>query len=139
MIYILDAAALLNSENFSFDEGNRYFTTSKVFAEWRDFRSKSLAENALSTGLLAIQDPCPLSMQTTWEKAGESGTNLGDADASIIALSMEFRGRGEKFEVITDDYSVQNVLKKMGVKFSGVAQGEIKRHKSFRGSRQNRG
>ena len=103
------------------------------------FRSKSLAENAVASGLLTIQDPCPLSMQTTWQKAAESGTELSDADASIIALSAEFRERGEKFEVITDDYSVQNVLKKLKIKFSGVAQGEIKRHRSFRRSRQNRG
>ena len=131
MIYLLDAAALLNNELFSFDAQNSYFTTSKVFAEWRDFRSRLLAENAFSTGVLTVQDPCELSMQKTIEKCAESGTELGDADISLVALAAEFRGRGQKLTVITDDYSVQNVLKKMGVAFIGVVQGEIRGHRRF--------
>ncbi len=132
MIYVLDAAALLNNDNFSFEKKGRYFTTSAVFAEWRDFRSKALAENALSQGLLTIQDACPLSVQKSAEKAEQSGTELSEPDLSLIALASEFAGRGEKLVVITDDYSVQNVLKKMGVKFEGVRQKGIKRHRNFK-------
>ncbi len=135
MIFILDASALLNSPNFSFEPRNKYFTTSKVFDEWKDIASKSLAENAFAQGLLGIQDPCPLSMQKTFAKLNESGTELSDADASIVALVHEFKGRKEKFVVVTDDYSIQNVLKKMNVKFEGVAHPEIKKHRVFKKKR----
>ena len=131
MIYILDAAAILNNESFSFDSKNRYFTTSHVFSEWRDFRSRGLAENAAQAGSLSIADPCPLSIEKAHSLCAASSTRLGRADISIAALSLEFSGRGEKFAVITDDYSVQNVLKKAGIDFIGVAQGEIKRHRKF--------
>ncbi|HLC79430.1 MAG TPA: hypothetical protein VJG83_03285 [archaeon] len=131
MIYLLDAAALLNDESFSFNIKDKYYTTSQVFDEWKDFRSKSLAQNAFSTGSLIIQDPCQLSIQKTFEKSGQSNTVLSDPDISIVALAAEFKERGEKFIVITDDYSVQNVLKKINVKFIGVAQGEIKKHRDF--------
>jgi len=136
MIYILDAAALLNNEHFSFEEGNKYFVTSKVFVEWKDFRSKSLAENAFNQNLLTIQDPCPISIQTTIDKSKASGTELSDADVSVIALAVELMERNEKFTVITDDYSVQNILKKLKIDFRGVAQKEIKKHRSFKGSHQ---
>ncbi len=132
MIYLLDAAALLNNELFSFDPKHRYFTTSKVFAEWRGVQSRLLAENAFSHGMLVVQDPCGLSTQKAAEKCEESGTLLGDADISIVALAAEFKSRKEKFLAITDDYSVQNVLKKMGVGFIGVCQGEIRKHRVFK-------
>jgi len=132
LIQILDAAALLNNESFEFEKRVKYFTTSKVFDEWKDFRSKQLAENAFAAGLLTIQDPCPLSIQKTDQKAAESGTEIGDADVSLIGLAIEFRERNEKFIVITDDYSVQNILKKLKIKFRGVIQKEIKKHIKFK-------
>jgi len=102
-----------------------------VFAEWKSFSTRLLAENALASDILTIQDPCPLSLQKTDKKCAESGTVLGDADISIVALSIEFRERGKKFMVITDDYSVQNVLTKLKIEFAGVAQGEIREHRTF--------
>ncbi len=132
MIYLLDASALLNDENFSFEKKHKYYTTGLVFAEWKDVRSKSLAESAFASKALVVQDPCPASMQITYDKCGKSGVDLSDADASIIALAIEFRERGEKFTVVTDDYSVQNILKKLKIVFEGVAQPEIKRHKIFK-------
>ena len=132
MIYILDAAALLNNEVFSFEKENEYYTTSLVFSEWRDFRSRALAENALSSGLLKIIDPCPVSMQITFDKCAESNTKLSEADASIVSLSAEFREQKKAFVVVTDDYSVQNILKKLSILFEGVAQPEIKRHRNFK-------
>ncbi|MCR4335690.1 MAG: PIN domain-containing protein [archaeon] len=132
MIYILDSPALLNDENFSFENGNKYFITSNVFNELKDFRSKSLAENAENQGLLTIQDPCPLSVQITNQKCAESGTKISDTDISVIALAIEFRERKTKFVVITDDYSIQNILKKLKINFRGVIQGEIKKHRSFK-------
>lgn len=134
MKYILDAAALLNDENFSFEEGNKYYTTSLVFGEWKDFRSKALAQNAESQGLLVVMDPCTNSIQITYDKLAESNTEMSDADSSLIALAIEFKQRKTKFIVITDDYSVQNILKKLKIKFRGVAQKEIKEHRVFKKS-----
>ena len=124
MIYILDAAALLNNENFSFERANKYYTTSKVFEEWRDLRSRAFAQSALEGGSLTVQDPCPLSVEKTMEKT--HGAKLSDADISIIALAYEFAGRKDKFIVITDDYKIQSFLKKMKIKFRGVLHEEIR-------------
>jgi len=132
MIFILDAAALLNNESFEFSDKDEYYTTSSVFSEWKDFRSKALAENALNNGLLKIVDPCSVSTQKTFDKCEESGTKISDADISIVSLAIEFREKGKKFIVMTDDYSVQNIFKKLKISFQGVAQKEIKKHRNFK-------
>ena len=132
MDVILDASALLNNESFVFSKGKNYYATSLVFAEWKSFSQKILAENAAQSGILTVQDPCPLSISKTIMECEKSGTKLSDADISVVALSAEFRERGTKFIVITDDYSIQNVLKKIKVDFSGVSQGEIKKTRNFK-------
>ena len=67
---------------------------------------------------------------------GKSNTKLSSADISIVALSFEFKEQGEIFVVITDDYSVQNSLKKMGISFQGVIYKEIKKIKFFKSQNQ---
>ena len=79
-------------------------------------------------------DPCTNSIQITYDKLAESNTEASDADSSLIALAIEFKQRKTKFIVITDDYSVQNILKKLKIKFRGVAQKEIKEHRVFKKS-----
>ena len=136
MIYILDAAALLNNENFYFDKKDKYFTTNFVFDEWKDFQNKTIAGNALSEGVLSIKDPTEEAIQKIRTYLGKSNTKLSSADISIVALSFEFKEQGEIFVVITDDYSVQNSLKKMGISFQGVIYKEIKKIKFFKSQNQ---
>ena len=132
MIYILDAAALLNDGNFYFDAKNKYFTTNLVFDEWKDFQNKTIAENALSAGILSIADPSEESINAVISFLGKSNTKVSSADISIVALSFEFKEKSEPFVVITDDYSVQNSLKKMKINFQGVIHKEIKKSKIFK-------
>jgi len=136
LIYILDAAALLNNENFYFDKKDKYFTTNFVFDEWKDFQNKTIAGNALSEGVLSIKDPTEEAIQKIRTYLGKSNTKLSSADISIVALSFEFKEQGEIFVVITDDYSVQNSLKKMGISFQGVIYKEIKKIKFFKSQNQ---
>ena len=130
-VFLLDAAALLNNESFSFEGGRKYFTTPQVFSEWRDFRSRLLAENAAKSGALEIIGPSVASLEKCRAECKKTGTVFGNADSSIVALAIDFRESGNPFVVITDDYSVQNSLKGLGIKFIGVAQGEIKKSRMF--------
>jgi len=138
LIYILDAAALLNAENFYFDKKNNYFTTNLVFDEWKDFQNRAIAKNALSEGILSIKDPTEESIQKVIDFVVKSNTKLSHADISIVALSFEFKEQGESFVVITDDYSIQNLLKKLKITFQGVIHKEIKKIKSFKSQNQFR-
>lgn len=131
MIFILDAAALLNNPDFAFNSSDTYFTTNLVFAEWKDFVSKSLASSASSSGALKVRDPSPASLSAAKKIASDSGTRLSDADLSVAGLAQEFLSEKKDFVVLTDDYSLQNVLKKAGAHFQGIIHPEIKKHKKF--------
>ncbi|MFH1586436.1 MAG: hypothetical protein ABID38_01105 [Candidatus Diapherotrites archaeon] len=123
-LILLDSSAVLNDFNFEFDSEKGYYTTSKVFGEFRDLRSRALVDNALKMETLKIVDACPLSVQNTMKEIGR--TRLSDADISIAALARDFKKKNEIFLVITDDFSLQAALKKIGIKFKGVFRGSIK-------------
>ncbi len=126
MIFVLDAAALLNNENFSFEEGNSYITTRLVFDEWRDMRSRSLALSAFGRNALEVKNPFPERIAEARGIAESCGFFLSEADISVVALALELKSGKKDFAVLSDDFAVQNALKKTGVRFSGVIQGEIR-------------
>ncbi|MFH0955408.1 MAG: hypothetical protein V1777_04865 [Candidatus Micrarchaeota archaeon] len=130
-LFVLDAAALLNSR-FSFDQKHRYATPSLVFDEWKSYSQKLLAENAFQNGILSVIDPCPLSVLAAQKLAQKTGTKrLSAADEAVVALAVELKERRQRPIVLTDDYSVQNLLKHSKIKFIGVLRGEIKEAKTF--------
>ena len=129
---MLDAAALLNNERFVFDPSHSYYCPNAVFDEWKDSRSRSLAENAFSTGLLKVMDACPLSVSQAngfLEANGLKG--LSAADVSVLALAFELHARFPRLVVVSDDFAVQNACKLKKIRFMGVAQGEIRRARRF--------
>ncbi len=131
-VLVLDAAALLNSEGFLFNDSDRYFCPVRVLEEWRDFRSRMLAENALQSGVLTVIDPCPLSVEAVHGFLAQNRLKgLSDADVSVIALALELQKKNPGLMVVTDDFSVQNVLKLKGIGFVGVAQGTITKSRRY--------
>jgi len=121
---LLDSSAVLNDFNFEFDPNNEYFTTSKIFDEFKDLRSRALVDNALKMETLKIIDPCPLSVQNTIGELPKK-SKLSNQDISIVALARDFKNKKKEFFVITDDFSIQAALKKLEIKFKGVFRGSI--------------
>jgi len=132
MIYIIDSAVILNDELFYFDEGKKYVTTYRVTLEIRDFRSKSLLNNAIKNTILRIMEPSEEAIAGIKDLAKKSGTKLSEADVSIVALASDLKEKKEEVNVITDDYSVQNLLLKLQIPFQSVIRGEIKKFKNFK-------
>jgi len=52
--------------------------------------------------------------------------SLSDVDLELIALAIELSREGYDVILITDDYSIQNVAKRLGIAFSPVATFGIK-------------
>jgi UPF0271 protein len=61
------------------------------------------------------------------EKAKASATAVGDsfflseADFQVLALALQFKMQGCSPLVATDDYSIQNVAKHLGIEFAPLA------------------
>lgn len=129
--YIIDSAAVLNNFNFQFEKEREYFTTAEIINEFKDLRSRSIINNALQNSLLKILEPSEDSIKKIKGKTEGIGLKLSNADISLVALASEFKKKRKNVEVITDDYSVQNILLKLKIPFTSVLRGEIKKFKKF--------
>jgi rRNA maturation endonuclease Nob1 len=79
-----------------------------------------------------FQEPCTATLAIVRSLANKYGVKrLSPADESVIGLALELVERGEKVNVFTDDYSIQNVLKWRKIPFSGILQTGIKKARSF--------
>lgn len=59
-------------------------------------------------------------------KVGDSHL-LSETDTQLLALALELKTQGEHPEIITDDYSIQNVAKQNGIEFYALATFGIRR------------
>lgn len=45
---------------------------------------------------------------------------LSEADKQVLALALELQDLGQRLQIVTDDYSIQNVANHMGIKFASL-------------------
>jgi UPF0271 protein len=104
-----------------------------VADEFRDMRSRNLAANALQNGLLRTREPSEKSLSRVKELAKEQGfTRMSIPDVSLLALALDIQRENRVFFLLTDDYSVQNFCKLLGIRFDSVIRGKIEKTISFR-------
>jgi rRNA maturation endonuclease Nob1 len=136
MLYLIDAGVILNNEQFSFDEKHQYLTINEVMDEFKDFRSKTLADSALKQGQLSLIEPKPEFVQAAQEFMASIGLVLSKTDAHLLAAALQLQAEDKEFEVLTDDYSLQNALQLKKIAFKGILMGEIEKPKTFKKTSQ---
>lgn len=129
---LLDSSAILNDFSFEFKPGVKHFMVPEAVSEIRDLRSRALLENGFAQRALSVREPSAGALEKAHEKARSLGVRLSRADIALVALAIDFMEAKERFEAVTDDYSLQNVLKALKLPFSGIIHGEIKEVKDFR-------
>jgi UPF0271 protein len=78
---------------------------------------------ATESGKLKVKTPEDMYL----EKAKASAITVGDsfflseADIQVLALALQLKKQGYSPIVATDDYSIQNVAKHMGIEFTSLA------------------
>jgi len=131
MLLVLDASAILNEPNFSFEQDKKYVVTPLVRKEFRSMESRLLVENAEAQGLISVRAPKKEFAEKAKMLIKEHGFKISKPDESVLALGLELKAGGEKFLVLTDDFSIQNFLSLEKIPFLSVIQGEIKQVFSF--------
>lgn len=123
--YVLDASAFING--FKLNSNNNY-TVSEVTAEIKDFQSRLMFDMAIDEGLLVILDAPSKCIRCVNNIISESGDilRLSLPDKKLISLAYMFSKEGKNVKVITDDYTIQNALKIMGIPYSGIITEGIK-------------
>jgi endoribonuclease Nob1 len=89
------------------------------------FKFKTAEEN----GKIKIENPTEENMEKAKKSALEVGDSffLSETDLQLLALAIELRERGLSPLIATDDYSIQNVAKQMGIEFASLVTFGIRR------------
>ncbi|MCW4018471.1 MAG: hypothetical protein NWF00_07325 [Candidatus Bathyarchaeota archaeon] len=84
---------------------------------------------AIENGRLKIFAPSMQFMEAVRACATSVGDSffLSETDMQVLALALETKDRGDSPQIVTDDYSIQNVATKMGLGFVSLATFGIKR------------
>jgi UPF0271 protein len=86
-------------------------------------------KTAVESGRVKIKQPS----EKFLEKIKTSATTVGDTfflsdtDMQILALALELKATGCNPQIITDDYSIQNVATQTGITFASLATLGIRR------------
>jgi len=118
-IYVLDSSAFIGG---FYSNKTLNFTINDVFLEVKDLRSRSMLQSAVEGGYVKLMEPDPEDVHKVEEVISKSGdiTRLSEVDKRIVALAFSLKKGGSDPIVITDDYSIQNVLKIVKIEFKSV-------------------
>jgi len=84
---------------------------------------------AVESGRIKIKMPSEEFSNRVKAQASKVGDSflLSETDMQLLALALELKTNGERPEIITDDYSIQNVATQMGIEFYALATFGIRR------------
>ena len=126
LYYVLDASAFING----FEPKTQFnFTVSEITDEVKDLKSKILLDQAIEEGKIIIKEPKEEFIQELNTIISQSGDDLrlSDADKKLLAWALDLlNGENENIKVLTDDYSMQNVLKILDIPYGSIITEGIK-------------
>ena len=119
LFYILDASAFINGFE---PKSQLNFTVSEITDEVKDLKSKILLDQAIEEGKIIIKEPKEQFFQELNMIISKSGDDLrlSYADKKLLALALDLKSENEKIKVLTDDYSMQNVLKIIDIPYDSI-------------------
>lgn len=128
-VIILDTSAFVAGFD-PFASADRQVTVPAVEEEIRrNSMVKIRFEAALESGKVKIQAPSPqytAAAQATASKVGDAH-KLSKADLQLLSLALQLKAEGYLPQIVTDDYSIQNVAKQADIEFSSRSTHGIKR------------
>jgi endoribonuclease Nob1 len=128
-VFVLDTSAFLAGFD-PFSLGEEQVTVPKVEEEiLRNSMIKMRFETAVESGKVKVKTPTQEFSnlaKTSASKVGDS-FNLSDADMQLLALALELQSEGYTPQIVTDDYSIQNVATQMRIGFLSLTTFGIKR------------
>ena len=114
---ILDTSAFI--QGFNPSETVEQYTSPLVYWEIHDELAKLRYEGAKSSGLLHERNPSPENLYYVEEasKKGGEAHVLSLTDKQILALALDLRSEGKEAIIVTEDYSIQNMSRRLGLIF----------------------
>lgn len=129
VILVFDTSAFLAKYHLQIpDSIYKIYTTPSVVSEVRDAENKQALEIGIMVGRIIVQQPLSSSIDKAKETAKRIGeiTSLSKTDIEVAALALE-KSINHKVVVITDDYSLQNLLYHLRISFKPLRTRGIKK------------
>ena len=125
LYYVLDASAFINGFE---PKGQFNFTVSLITDEVKDLKSKILLDQVIEEGKIIIKEPKDEFIKELNETISKSGDDLrlSEADKKLLALALDLKCENENIKVLTDDYSMQNVLRILEIPYDSIITEGIK-------------
>ena len=125
LYYVLDASAFINGYE---PKGQFNFTVSLITDEVKDLKSKILLDQVIEEGKIIIKEPKDEFIKELNETISKSGDDLrlSEADKKLLALALDLKSENENIKVLTDDYSMQNVLRILQIPYDSIITEGIK-------------
>jgi endoribonuclease Nob1 len=128
-IIILDTSAFVAGfDPFLLNECQ--VTVPKVEKEIKqDSMVKMRFNTAIESGIVKVNVPSKEFQAKTEAVANRAGDSfkLSETDKQLLALALELKESGHRPQIVTDDYSIQNVATQLGIEFVSLATFGIKR------------
>jgi UPF0271 protein len=128
-VVVLDTSAFLAGFD-PFALGAQQVTVPNVEEEiLRNSMVKMRFETAIESGKIKVKAPTMKYSELAKASASKVGDafKLSEADLQLLALALELKTDGYEPQIVTDDYSIQNVATKLGIEFVALATFGIKR------------
>jgi endoribonuclease Nob1 len=127
-VVLLDTSSFIQGYNMSQEE--KFYTVPQVNSEIRDEIAKIRYEGAKNSGRMKEEIPIRhfvTELESQAEKMGEKH-KLSTTDKQLLALGLQLKNEGNEIVIVSDDYSVQNMASKLGMKYvSQVTKGITRR------------
>ncbi len=108
----------------------KLFTVSRVEDEMRTNSMTFMRfKAATESGRIAIIEPSREALEAIEKCATEVGDAffLSETDKNVLALAFDLKSPTCEPQIVTDDYSIQNVGKRLGIEFVSLATFGIRR------------
>jgi UPF0271 protein len=128
-VIILDTSAFLAGFD-PFSQGDEQVTVPKVEEEiLRNYMIRMRFQTSLESGKVKVRSPSEESSGAARAAASKVGDSfkLSVADMQLLGLAVELKAQGFVPQIVTDDYSIQNVARELGIDFLALATFGIKR------------
>lgn len=116
--YIVDSSVFITRMPLPSIAQRRIITTPDVLMELKDIRSRMAFEEAVEFGM-EVEAPLPHLLSEVRSHARATGDieRLSGTDIGLLAKALEYNGI-----LYTDDYAIQNVAERIGIKTESIVQ-----------------
>jgi len=124
-VYVLDTSAVIAGFVPGLAKAEQA-TVQEVLEEAKDLCSKLELETAVAAGKIRVIEPSRNALNEIGKRVAQTGDLVSAVDIKLLALALDLKRSGEKPELVTDDYAIQNLASLFDLSYQRIVMPGIK-------------